>query len=1075
MESQSIDGIEVNNIDDIQDNFINDDHKNKKLNFKIFLIPLLVLISIGIIVLIILFVLKSKNNNNPNNFIILKNRKDFDLKEIDNRNYEIIKMNNGLETLLISDINSETTGVSLIIPSGGIHDLTHGMAHFCEHMTFDGSKKYPNQGEFFTKIQNLGGTNDATTLLNRTEFFIEIPNDNLEIALDYFSSFLSEPLFNKENAEKEKSIVNSEFIMNKDDMQFLISNIMRKILNQKHPLSENWFGTGTLESLNKVSTDELLDQIKSYYNIYFQTSKLKLAIYSGKQMNDLENLMNKYFNYKSPESSKEDEMKFINITKRFNEPLISINERGNFILIDTVQLGYSILIQIYIEPLIKNIKDDLSKFFLFLLNSNTGGITKYFYSKGIILSFGLENYNEFSVIAIDLQSNDINLLQNANEFIHVIYWYINKIKIDINTKNTELLKLYENFKQLKYKENMFIDENNKDYKYLIAKKWAINMRQYKSIEEVIKVYLPDDDLNITSFNNFLDQLNVNNSIFCLLSQKKFEEIETFEILTNVRKLDKILEPYFEKYVYEGQFKIETLNKLNEFNISEYDLGYRSVNSFITNQINYTIPCDYNSSLEFNEKCEEDEYQKNKQNLDLQKIYPSKNNLDTKINKNELKTLYEPYKVYYQIDKQDRLPRTYIRIDLEGLYRTEKNITDFIIGDIYLTYLQALRLELVSMLSESYNYFSVSIIDYNFTISINSFSDKALDIIKKIKDNLFITLDKNLFTYSINYLKYIYSLSDDLTEYGYKISQRINYINYLNSEKYNEIANLTYDLYYELFNEFKKRMNIYLYIRGNINKNEVLNDYIPLFKEYFDFDHNIYEYTPIYYNLKDPNIYEYYTQSKESSENLILTTYKLSFDALLNGENLKYITDLFNNYIGYTYFTELRVNENLGYRILSSSIIKDTEYSFMQLFRSTILYPDQMMDKLDNVTNCILNGIIKIPTDFNNVRDSYIKNKLIISNNGGVRLNQAISILEYENIGGYEKYKEIINSIREITYNDTIKYIKENIINNPKKIDILIYNKTLDNLDKRIESLKGKKYQLNNKYEIKYTYNLDFLK
>lgn len=66
------------------------------------------------------------------------------------KSYKLIKLSNGLKTLIISDPTTINSSCALSINSGSFNDPLdiQGLAHLCEHMIFMGSSKFPNANEF---------------------------------------------------------------------------------------------------------------------------------------------------------------------------------------------------------------------------------------------------------------------------------------------------------------------------------------------------------------------------------------------------------------------------------------------------------------------------------------------------------------------------------------------------------------------------------------------------------------------------------------------------------------------------------------------------------------------------------------------------------------------------------------------------------------------------------------------------------------------------------------------------------------------------------------------------------------
>lgn len=70
--------------------------------------------------------------------------------------------------------------------SGYLSDPTDipGIAHFCEHMLFLGTEKYPQENDYSKFLSEHGGGSNACTYLDHTSFYFDIIPDQLENALD---------------------------------------------------------------------------------------------------------------------------------------------------------------------------------------------------------------------------------------------------------------------------------------------------------------------------------------------------------------------------------------------------------------------------------------------------------------------------------------------------------------------------------------------------------------------------------------------------------------------------------------------------------------------------------------------------------------------------------------------------------------------------------------------------------------------------------------------------------------------------------------------------------------------------
>eukprot|EP00882_Tetradesmus_deserticola_P020972 GHRQ01022665.1.p1 GENE.GHRQ01022665.1~~GHRQ01022665.1.p1 ORF type:complete len:274 (+),score=115.83 GHRQ01022665.1:417-1238(+) len=70
-----------------------------------------------------------------------------------------------------------------------------GLSHYLEHMLFMGSDKFPDENEYDSYLSKHGGSSNAFTELEFTNYHFEVAPAHLEAALDRFAQFFVAPLF----------------------------------------------------------------------------------------------------------------------------------------------------------------------------------------------------------------------------------------------------------------------------------------------------------------------------------------------------------------------------------------------------------------------------------------------------------------------------------------------------------------------------------------------------------------------------------------------------------------------------------------------------------------------------------------------------------------------------------------------------------------------------------------------------------------------------------------------------------------------------------------------------------------
>ena len=109
--------------------------------------------------------------------------------EQDNREYRYLELPNRMRVLLVSDPQTDKAAASLHVRAGSGNDprARQGLAHFLEHMLFLGTAGYPDPGEYQAFISAHGGSHNAYTSVDHTNYFFDIEPGSLMPALDRFA------------------------------------------------------------------------------------------------------------------------------------------------------------------------------------------------------------------------------------------------------------------------------------------------------------------------------------------------------------------------------------------------------------------------------------------------------------------------------------------------------------------------------------------------------------------------------------------------------------------------------------------------------------------------------------------------------------------------------------------------------------------------------------------------------------------------------------------------------------------------------------------------------------------------
>ncbi|WP_293757683.1 insulinase family protein [uncultured Paraglaciecola sp.] len=214
---------------------------------------------------------------------------------IDKREYTSILLDNQLEIMLVSDPSIEKSAAALSVAVGSLQEPTEfgGLAHYLEHMLFLGTKSFPKVGNYGEFVTRNGGSQNAYTQLDHTNYMVAVNNDAYDEALSRFSGFFYEATLDESYADKERNAVHSEWTMKSPNDWVILEQLNGLTLNLEHPVSQfNW---GNLDSLSDKQNNKLHTALVNMYHTYYSANLMKGAMISNLPLADMKKLAKQHF------------------------------------------------------------------------------------------------------------------------------------------------------------------------------------------------------------------------------------------------------------------------------------------------------------------------------------------------------------------------------------------------------------------------------------------------------------------------------------------------------------------------------------------------------------------------------------------------------------------------------------------------------------------------------------------------------------------------------------------------------------------------------------------------------------
>ena len=209
----------------------------------------------------------------------------------DDYQYRLLTLDNDLEVLLISnpDAPKAAAALDVMVGSGDNPPGLGGLAHFLEHMLFLGTEKYPEAAEYAQFIAEHGGSHNAYTSFEHTNYFFEINAAYLPEALDRFAQFFIAPKFDEQYVDREKNAVQAEYQMGLKSDGRRGLDVLQEVMNQDHPYSQ--FSVGSLDSLADRPGVPIRDELIVFYEKHYSANVMRLVVFGAQSLDELESLV----------------------------------------------------------------------------------------------------------------------------------------------------------------------------------------------------------------------------------------------------------------------------------------------------------------------------------------------------------------------------------------------------------------------------------------------------------------------------------------------------------------------------------------------------------------------------------------------------------------------------------------------------------------------------------------------------------------------------------------------------------------------------------------------------------------
>lgn len=245
------------------------------------------------------------------------------------KDMKIGKLPNGLTYYIRKNTKPEKkVELRLVLNVGSIleDDDQQGLAHFCEHMAFNGSKHF-KKNELVSFLQSIGlefgGDLNAYTSFDQTVYILPIPLDksgNLEKGFQVLEDWAHDCTYDNVEIDKERGVVLEESRLYKGFKERMSKKLDHKL-----------FAGSLYAQRPTIGQDSILksfsyETIKRFYRDWYRPNLMAVVVVGDIDVNQIEGLVKKHFlNLKNPENFRP--RKIEQIAQRSKTEVLTIRDK----------------------------------------------------------------------------------------------------------------------------------------------------------------------------------------------------------------------------------------------------------------------------------------------------------------------------------------------------------------------------------------------------------------------------------------------------------------------------------------------------------------------------------------------------------------------------------------------------------------------------------------------------------------------------------------------------------------------------------------------------------------------------
>ena len=205
-------------------------------------------------------------------------------------NFRTFTLDNGLQVIVHEDPTVANAAVNILYDVGSRDEAPDqtGFAHLFEHLMFGGSKNIP---DYDTPLLQVGGSNNAFTSPDITNYYVTVPTENLETAFWLESDRMLSLSFDPKVLEVQRKVVIEEFKQRYLDQPYGDLWLkLRPVVYQEHPY--RWPTIG--KDISHIEEATMQD-VEEFFFKYYRPSNAIMVVAGNVDYDEVARLAEKWF------------------------------------------------------------------------------------------------------------------------------------------------------------------------------------------------------------------------------------------------------------------------------------------------------------------------------------------------------------------------------------------------------------------------------------------------------------------------------------------------------------------------------------------------------------------------------------------------------------------------------------------------------------------------------------------------------------------------------------------------------------------------------------------------------------